>query len=152
MEITTLNHQEFKKYLQEATVTHHYYQTPAGPLEIAMTPKGIYQAHFRAQPKDAQELQLTDATKILLVGTEFQIHVWQELLRIPADSTITYQELAIRIGRPHSWRAVANAVGRNNIAYFIPCHRIVRKNGTLGGYRWGAKRKAELLFSSVRVE
>jgi O-6-methylguanine DNA methyltransferase len=145
MEITTLNHQEFKKHLEETTITHHYYQTSAGTLQIAMTPMGIYQAHFTAQPKEAQAILLNDATKILLVGTEFQIHVWQELLRIPLNSTITYQELAIRIGHPYSWRAVANAVGRNNIAYFIPCHRIVRKNGTLGGYRWGVKRKAELL-------
>ena len=145
MEIITLTHQEFKKYMEEVTVTHHFYETPAGPLQIAMTPKGIYQAHFTAQPKDALPMQLTDTKKILLVGTEFQIHVWQELLRIPENCTITYQELAVRIGHPHSWRAVANAVGRNNVAYFIPCHRIVRKNGTLGGYRWGAKRKAELL-------
>ena len=78
-------------------------------------------------------------------GTAFQRAVWRELLRCPAGKTITYQELAAAIGRPKAYRAVANACGQNRIAPFIPCHRAVRQDGSLGGYRWGAAIKRELL-------
>ena len=80
-------------------------------------------------------------------GTPFQTKVWEELLKIPAGSVITYQELAVAIGRPKAWRAVARAVATNSIAYFIPCHRVIRKNGELGGYRWGRDKKIALLKS-----
>lgn len=145
MKIATLTHKEFAKHLQEATVMQHQYQTPAGPLEILMTDKGIYQAQFAELPEEMHTTCPFNAETILLIGTEFQISVWRALLTIPVHSTISYQELAERIGRPQSWRAVANAVGRNNVAYFVPCHRVVRKNGDLGGYRWGIELKAQLL-------
>lgn len=148
MEIITLNHHEFKNHVENSPITHHYYQTPAGPLHIAKTPLGIFQASFSEPPKDAEITQLIDVTQIILVGTEFQIRVWQELLTLPAHTVISYQELAMRVGRPNSWRAVANAVGQNNIAYFVPCHLVVRKDGTFGGYRWGVERKAKLLANA----
>jgi methylated-DNA-[protein]-cysteine S-methyltransferase/AraC family transcriptional regulator of adaptative response/methylated-DNA-[protein]-cysteine methyltransferase len=78
-------------------------------------------------------------------GTPFQQRVWDVLLGIPAGRTITYAALAARIGEPKSVRAVANACAANAIALAIPCHRVVRSNSTLSGYRWGVERKRALL-------
>lgn len=78
-------------------------------------------------------------------GTAFQQQVWQALLRIPFGTTISYSELAEAVGRPSSVRAVASACGANEISLLIPCHRVVRKNGELSGYRWGVERKRQLL-------
>lgn len=82
---------------------------------------------------------------ITAVGTPFQQQVWQQLLTIPVGSTIDYQTLAADLARPESARAVANAVGANPIADWIPCHRVIRKTGELGGYRWGLEQKQQLL-------
>ncbi|APG28502.1 hypothetical protein A7E78_12020 [Syntrophotalea acetylenivorans] len=78
-------------------------------------------------------------------GTPFQLRVWQELRRIPRGETISYSELAKRIGRPKAVRAVASACANNPVAIYTPCHRVVRLNGELGGYRWGIERKRLLL-------
>jgi AraC family transcriptional regulator of adaptative response/methylated-DNA-[protein]-cysteine methyltransferase len=78
-------------------------------------------------------------------ATAFQQRVWDALRRIPSGETITYAELARRIGRPTAVRAVAGACARNNVAVVIPCHRAVRSDGGLGGYRWGIERKRRLL-------
>jgi AraC family transcriptional regulator of adaptative response/methylated-DNA-[protein]-cysteine methyltransferase len=78
-------------------------------------------------------------------GTAFQQRVWQALLKIPAGETVTYAQLARRIGCPMSVRAVAGAVGANTLAVAIPCHRVVRTDGSPSGYRWGVGRKRMLL-------
>lgn len=78
-------------------------------------------------------------------GTPFQLLVWQALGKTRPGETITYSELAHKIGKPSAVRAVANANGANKIAILIPCHRIIRSDGNLGGYRWGLKRKQMLL-------
>ncbi len=78
-------------------------------------------------------------------GTAFQQRVWQALREIPAGSTASYAEIARRIGSPDSVRAVARACGANGIAVAIPCHRVVRTDGALSGYRWGVERKRALL-------
>ena len=82
-----------------------------------------------------------------LKGTPFQKKVWQEILKIPKGKTITYKELAKRVGKPLAVRAVANAVGTNPMTVVIPCHRVVRSDGTLGGYsgKGGIKTKLALL-------
>jgi len=82
-----------------------------------------------------------------LTGTDFQRSVWRELQNIPRGSTISYAELARRIGRPTAVRAVANAVGQNPRAPEIPCHRVIRSDGGLGGYsgRGGVAKKLALL-------
>ena len=72
-----------------------------------------------------------------LIGTSFQLKVWEELLNISFNQTKSYSEIAANIGSPNSIREVATAVGRNPISWLIPCHRVVRKNGRLGGYHWG---------------
>jgi AraC family transcriptional regulator of adaptative response/methylated-DNA-[protein]-cysteine methyltransferase len=78
-------------------------------------------------------------------GTAFQERVWQALREIPPGETVSYTEIAARIGSPKSVRAVAQACGANTIAVAIPCHRVVRRDGALSGYRWGIERKRELL-------
>lgn len=80
-----------------------------------------------------------------LRGTEFQQRVWQALRRIPAGSTTSYSEVAAHIGAPKEAYAVAEACASNALAVAIPCHRVVRKNGALAGYRWGFRRKRALL-------
>ena len=86
-----------------------------------------------------------NALRLRLKGTNFQMQVWQALLKIPSGNQTSYSELAGIVGRPTSHRAVANAVGRNPVAWLIPCHRVLRASGALGGYRWGVDRKAEIL-------
>ena len=78
-------------------------------------------------------------------GTAFQETVWAALCRIPAGETRTYQQLAVAIGSPAATRAVAQACAHNDVAVLIPCHRVVRSDGTPGGYRWGVDRKRALL-------
>jgi AraC family transcriptional regulator of adaptative response/methylated-DNA-[protein]-cysteine methyltransferase len=80
-----------------------------------------------------------------LRGTAFQQRVWRELTRIPRGETITYAELARRVGSPGAVRAVGSACGANPAAVVVPCHRVLRSDGALGGYRWGLERKAALL-------
>jgi AraC family transcriptional regulator, regulatory protein of adaptative response / methylated-DNA-[protein]-cysteine methyltransferase len=80
-----------------------------------------------------------------LRGTAFQLRVWRELQRIPAGSTVSYAELAARLGAPKGARAVASACAQNAVAVVVPCHRVVRGNGELSGYRWGVERKRALL-------
>jgi len=81
----------------------------------------------------------------LVRGTNFQIRVWQALLAIPEGQLIAYGDLAHRLGWRSSARAVGNAVGANPLAVLIPCHRVIRESGALGGYRWGIGRKIALL-------
>lgn len=82
-----------------------------------------------------------------LEGTDFQLSVWKELLKIPVGKTRTYKEIALAIGKPNSSRAVANACAQNPYAPDVPCHRVVRSDGSLGGYSadGGMERKRELL-------
>ncbi|NVZ50769.1 bifunctional DNA-binding transcriptional regulator/O6-methylguanine-DNA methyltransferase Ada [Pseudomonas sp. B6002] len=80
-----------------------------------------------------------------LRGTAFQERVWQALRTIPVGSTASYAQIAQQIGAPKSFRAVAQACGANSLAVAIPCHRVVRSNGDLSGYRWGVERKRQLL-------
>ncbi|WP_282078813.1 bifunctional DNA-binding transcriptional regulator/O6-methylguanine-DNA methyltransferase Ada [Epibacterium ulvae] len=78
-------------------------------------------------------------------GTAFQQRVWEALRDIPIGTTASYSEIAVKIGAPKSFRAVAQACGANNIALAIPCHRVVRSDGGLSGYRWGVERKSAIL-------
>jgi AraC family transcriptional regulator, regulatory protein of adaptative response / methylated-DNA-[protein]-cysteine methyltransferase len=84
-------------------------------------------------------------------GTPFQRRVWDALCGVPSGRTVTYAALARRIGEPGAARAVANACAANAIALAIPCHRVVRSDGTLSGYRWGVERKRALLALEAHV-
>ena len=83
--------------------------------------------------------------RLHLAGTNFQVKVWEALLRIPPGAATTYGDIARRIGRPSAARAVAGAVAANPVAWLIPCHRVLRSLGALAGYRWGIERKQAML-------
>lgn len=85
------------------------------------------------------------ALTLSVKGTNFQIQTWRALLKIPFGGVTTYQTVADMIGRPTAARAVGNAVGSNPVAYLIPCHRVIRESGELGGYHWGMERKTLIL-------
>jgi AraC family transcriptional regulator of adaptative response/methylated-DNA-[protein]-cysteine methyltransferase len=90
---------------------------------------------------------------LYLTGAPFQIKVWEALLRLPEGHVTTYGEIAQGIGNPKAVRAVGTAVGRNPIGYLIPCHRVLRKSGALGGYHWGLPMKRAMLgFEAARTE
>jgi AraC family transcriptional regulator, regulatory protein of adaptative response / methylated-DNA-[protein]-cysteine methyltransferase len=82
---------------------------------------------------------------LYLRGTNFQIKVWEALLRIPAGSVVSYKDIAVLIGMPKASRAVGRAVGQNPIPVIIPCHRVIRNGGEFGDYHWGSARKKALL-------
>ncbi len=147
--------------------------TPFGDALVAITPRGIcglsfaenpkkVLAEFKAQWSRAQWVENPAGTlkiirqifgkrsqkrkiKILLKGTEFQIKVWEALLKIPTGLVQSYQDVARAIQKPKASRAVGTAVGQNSIAYLIPCHRVIRETGILGDYRWGSSRKKAML-------
>ena len=82
---------------------------------------------------------------LLLQGTNFQLKVWQALLMIPEGCVASYGYLAQKLGQPSAGRAVGRAIGNNPIGYLIPCHRVLRADGDIGGYRWGTPRKLAIL-------
>lgn len=92
-----------------------------------------------------QESATTEALPLHLAGTDFQLNVWSELLKIPFGATTSYGILAERLNRPKACRAVGTAVGNNPVSILIPCHRVLRASGALGGYHWGLDRKVALL-------
>lgn len=96
-------------------------------------------AHLVREPRTQLALPLD------VRGTAFQQRVWAALRQVPAGQTLTYRELATRIGSPAAVRAVAGACAANPLALVIPCHRVIRLNGELSGYRWGRERKRALL-------
>lgn len=82
---------------------------------------------------------------LFVKGTNFQIQVWRALLQLPFGAIATYQTIAQMVARPTAARAVGNAIGKNAIGYLIPCHRVIRESGELGGYGWGVERKTVML-------
>jgi AraC family transcriptional regulator of adaptative response/methylated-DNA-[protein]-cysteine methyltransferase len=83
--------------------------------------------------------------QLFLRGTNFQLKVWEALLKIPEGAVISYGDLAKKLGKPTAHRAVGTAVGQNPISYLIPCHRVLRAGGDIGGYHWGVERKKAIL-------
>jgi len=91
------------------------------------------------------QVDLKQPLHVFVKGTNFQIKVWEALLKIPMGSVTTYQTIASTIKSPKAMQAVGSAVGSNHIAYLIPCHRVIRKDGVLGEYRWSASRKKSII-------
>lgn len=146
--ITTFSPRAFQKYLAESTRFYSYCHTNIGTLTMFATEDGIYKISFDTNHEDIKNhsfLPTIDIRKLLLIGTPFQCKVWQVTLTIPSGTTMSYQKLATVIGHPQSSRAVANALADNKIPYLIPCHRIIRKDGSLGGYACGIEKKKILL-------
>lgn len=94
---------------------------------------------------DPSQWSAEQPLRVVLIGTDFQIRVWEGLLKIPVGKATTYSELASRLDRPDAARAVGTAVGRNPVSFVIPCHRVIGKSGQLTGYHWGLTRKRAML-------
>ncbi len=146
--------------------------SPFGPCMIARSPRGICALEFLSGDVSPAE-RLTDVwphaslerddagtealvarifagsvqppLRLHVAGSNFQFQVWRALLRVPAARIVSYGQLARAIGKPGAARAVGQAVGHNPVAWLIPCHRVLREDGGLGGYRWGPRRKAVML-------
>ncbi|MFT3849645.1 MAG: methylated-DNA--[protein]-cysteine S-methyltransferase [Propionivibrio sp.] len=154
-------------------ITYGFGPTPFGPVLAATTPRGLCHLQFIDNPAgvldtlrddwplarltrdDAALAATIDALfanesvdrpfHLLLRGTNFQIKVWEALLKIPAGKVVSYQTLASMTGNPRAQRAVGTALAHNRIALLIPCHRVLRESGDVGQYRWGSERKSALL-------
>jgi len=166
---------EYKQKGRGLAIAYGFHPTPFGECFMAVTDRGICSLQFvdqnnrrkiledfRKDWKNAglkkDQLRTRDYIKRIFVadgkkgtvrvlcrGSNFQIKVWEALLRIPSGTVVSYRTVAHMIGSPQATRAVGNAVGKNAIAYLIPCHRVIRGLGHLGGYRWGTSRKRAML-------
>ena len=171
---------EYKTRGEGITIRYGLHASPFGTCLVAVTGRGICHLGFvqstegdaldvlTAAWKNARMIEDHKSTKPLvgpifdasargrlnlhLRGTNFQLKVWEALLQIPAGMATTYENLAERIGQPAASRAVGSAVGHNPIAVLIPCHRVIRKVGEFGNYRYGSTRKMALLaYESLQV-
>lgn len=163
---------EYKQKGRGLKISYGFHPTPFGECFIALTDRGICGLSFinridrsnvlkdfqkfwknaifhHDQTITGQRVERIFSKKgkvrLLCGGTNFQLKVWEALLKIPPGKVVTYQTIAQKIGKPGASRAVGNAVGRNTIAYLIPCHRVIRGAANIGGYRWGARRKKAML-------
>jgi AraC family transcriptional regulator of adaptative response/methylated-DNA-[protein]-cysteine methyltransferase len=163
------------------TIHYGFHDSPFGEALVAVTDRGLCGLAFVQAGNQAEllrELQArwpqaqleedlsrtravarqifgdsAGAVTLFLKGTNFQIRVWEALLRVPAGHAVTYEDIAQSIGQPTAMRAVGAAIGQNPIAYLIPCHRVLRKSGVFGEYHWGASRKKALLaWESAHAE
>ncbi len=144
--IYVLTKAEFRSHLQNNESIESYYSTAAGKIRVRSTALGIYDVEF-ADEYEGSLVEQIDSDNMLLVGTDFQLKVWKATMDISAGKVVSYHDLARAIGHSKSYRAVANALGANKLAYFIPCHRVIRKSGDLGGYAYGTDKKIALLRS-----
>ncbi len=165
---------EYKNGGKNLSINYSFAESPFGNILVASTSKGIcymafadhaeqaftaLQEHFpNAEFKQMVDLMQQNALyifmydwtklhkiKLHLKGTDFQIKVWQTLLKIPMGRLTSYGEVASIIGQPTASRAVGTAIGNNPVAYLIPCHRVIQANGSIGGYMWGSPRKTAII-------
>lgn len=113
-------------------------------------PRAVYEERtdvFQRRAIDALSMDAVEVEPVLLhlKGTEFQLNVWNELLKIPVGEVTSYGKIAAALQKPKACRAVGTAVGDNPVSVLIPCHRVLRTDGALGGYHWGLDNKIELL-------
>lgn len=166
---------DLKRRGEGLLIRYGYHSSPFGECLLALTPRGIcYLGFVQTDRPSALEIlrsdwphatlqespsetagyipslfnQIDSPEKPLalhLAGTNFQIKVWEALLRIAPGQVSTYQRISIELGYPQSARAVGNAIAHNKIAWLIPCHRVIRKEGEFGNYRYGLPRKKAML-------
>jgi len=165
---------EYKNGGRNLTIHYSFAESPFGNLIVASTTKGVCHmafgddqkmafddlvgkfpnATFQQRVDQLQEAALAifrkdwtglSTVKLHLKGTDFQLKVWECLLKIPMGRLSTYSEIAKRIGREKAGRAVGTAIGSNPVAFLIPCHRVIQSSGALGGYRWGLTRKSAMI-------
>jgi AraC family transcriptional regulator of adaptative response/methylated-DNA-[protein]-cysteine methyltransferase len=102
-------------------------------------------APLAARIFDPERWRPDQPLRIVLIGTDFELRVWETLLAIPLGRATTYSDIATRIGRPKASRAVGAAVGKNPVSFVVPCHRVLGRSGALTGYHWGITRKQAIL-------
>lgn len=173
---------EYRNGGEALTINYSYAETPFGNMIVASTAKGICymafeddaakalsdlkqhfpKAAFRQMVDTLQQNALYIFThdwaklpeiKLHLKGTDFQLKVWETLLKIPMGELATYGNIAGKLENPNASRAVGSAVGSNPVAFLIPCHRVIQSTGTFGGYMWGPTRKAAIIgWEAAKVE
>lgn len=111
----------------------------------------MFQQHVREVIASLNQRDTPLTLPLDIRGTAFQQQVWQALRTIPCGETVSYQQLANAIGKPKAVRAVASACAANKLAIIIPCHRVVRGDGTLSGYRWGVSRKRNCCAAKLKM-
>ncbi len=165
---------EFKHRGADLSINYSFFETAFGKILVASTPKGIcFMAFAEDQDKTLQQLiqhfpnaifvpmmdeiqhhavlffqqdfSEINTVKLHLRGTDFQLKVWQTLLKIPMGELTTYGRIAKEMGTPNASRAVGSAIGSNPVAFLIPCHRVIRSGGEFGGYMWGNIRKTAMI-------
>ncbi len=165
---------EYKKKGESLTINYSFTNSQFGNILVASTQKGICymgfsddkqiaffelekrfpKANFIHQTDKIQQNALKIYTqdwskinkiKLHLKGTDFQLKVWEALLKIPTGNLATYGNIANLIQKPKASRAVGTAIGNNPIAFLIPCHRVIQSTGVFGGYMWGTTRKAAII-------
>lgn len=165
---------EYKNGGENLTINYSFAESPFGNILVASTSKGICHIAFAENEEDAltdlnqnfpnaQFHQLVDLIQqnalyfftqdwnklnqiqLHLKGTEFQLKVWEALLKIPMGDLTTYGKIASEIRNEKASRAVGTAIGSNPVAYLIPCHRVIQSSGIFGGYMWGPNRKAAII-------
>jgi AraC family transcriptional regulator, regulatory protein of adaptative response / methylated-DNA-[protein]-cysteine methyltransferase len=162
---------EYKNGGKNLEIQYDFNSTAFGKIIIASTPKGICYIAFYEDKNLAFDLlrhdfpnatfsqtanefhkkamavfnNKTETIKLHLKGTDFQLKVWNALLKIPSGNLSTYGSLAGSILKPSASRAVGTAIGSNPVAFIIPCHRIIQATGNLGGYMWGTTRKTAII-------
>lgn len=165
---------EYKNGGKNLAINYRFAESPFGNLIIASTPKGICYMAFQDDETNAlndlkqqfpqsgfqrkgdlmQQNALSifqsdwsklPAIKLHLRGTEFQLKVWETLLKIPMGKLVTYGHIARQIGLTNASRAVGTAIGSNPVAFLIPCHRVIQSTGNIGGYMWGSTRKTAII-------
>jgi AraC family transcriptional regulator, regulatory protein of adaptative response / methylated-DNA-[protein]-cysteine methyltransferase len=170
---------DYARAAEGLTIFWGWFDSPFGPAAVMGTTKGICGLGFAAETgaeatltelfarwprarfvEDAGTLRPwvqaafgTGITPVVAIGAPFQIKVWEALVNIPTGQVTTYGDIARAIGHPGASRAVGTAIGRNPVAFLIPCHRAIRKSGALGGYHWGLPvKRAMLAWESARAD
>ena len=173
---------EFKNGGENLFINYSYAESPFGNILVASTAKGICYMAFADEEKNAftnmqqnfpnahfkQMLDLMQQNalyifthdwsklhqiKLHLKGTDFQLKVWEMLLKIPVGQLSTYGNIAGKIKNPNASRAVGTAIGSNPVAFLIPCHRVIQASGNIGGYMWGSTRKTAIIgWEAARIK
>lgn len=170
---------EYKNGGNGLSIFYSFSESPFGNILLASTSKGICHISFAEDNNDAllvlknhfpnadfilkkdnfQQTALEIFTgkpveiKLHLKGTDFQLKVWEALLKIPMGQLSTYGNIASQINSPNASRAVGSAIGNNPVAFLIPCHRVIQASGQLGGYMWGTTRKSAIIgWESAKCE
>ncbi len=165
---------EYKKGGQNLSINYSYAESPFGKILVASTSKGICHMGFVDNEKNAFMVLLNrfpnaqfnqvvdriqqnalfiftrdwkelDQVKLHLKGTDFQLKVWDTLLKIPKGGLTTYGTIAKQMDKPKASRAVGTAIGNNPVAFLIPCHRVIQSTGDFGQYHWGSTRKTAMI-------